>query len=525
MRDVGGLALGEVDVATLADRTEGWAAALQLATLSMQGRDDVAGFVAGFAGDDRYVVDYLADEVLSRQSAEVRDFLLRTSVLERLAGELCDAVTGRPGGRAMLELLDRANLFLVPLDDRRQWYRYHHLFADVLRAHLDAEHPGEAQTLHRRASDWYAQADEPVAAVRHSLAAADVERAADLVEAAVPALGRARAEATLRAWVDDFPDDVIRRRPVLALGLVGGLMQYNDFGPAEQMLHAVERWLPAIRAHLHLSPEADDRAAGTDAPTAGDLVFLDEGALAKVPATVAMYHAAFALVHGDPAATIRHAGLALARAAPGDHLARGAAEALSGLACWTGGDLEAAHRWYSRSVPDLISAGHLADVLGCTVTLADLRIAQGRLAEARQAYDDGLRLAGGDTAPLRGAADMHTGIAEIALERGDLDTAREHLLRSQELGEALALGQNPYRLKAASACWPRPRVIWAPPAICSSRPSRCTSATSPPTSDPCTPGSRASTSRRETSTRRCDGPGSTTCQRPKPSPTPESSST
>lgn len=450
LAEVGGLALERADVATLADRTEGWAAALQLAQLSMQGRDDVSSFVAGFAGDDRYVVDYLADEVLSRQTDEVRDFLLCTSVLDRLSGDLCDAVTASTGGRARLEALDRANLFLVALDDRRQWYRYHHLFADVLRAHLEADRPGDVPALHRRASDWYAKADEPAAAVKHALAAGDVDRAADLVEAAVPELGRRRAEATLRGWVDDFPDEVIRRRPLLALGLVGGLMQHNEFAPAEEMLAAVERWLPAIRTRLGGPAGEPD---SSDAPSADELVSVDEESLSRVPAAVEMYRAALALVHGDPAATIRHAEVAAAAALPDDHLARGAASALSGLARWTGGDLEAAHAAYAASVDHLLRAGHVADVLGCTITLADLRIAQGRLSEARHAYEEGLRLAvadGPDT-PLRGVADMHTGIAEVALERGDLATAREHLLRSQELGEALGLGQNPYRLKAAHA--------------------------------------------------------------------------
>ena len=146
-----GLGLAARDVAALEGRTEGWIAALQLAALSMQGRDDIAGFIAGFAGDDRYIVDYLVEEVLQRQPAEVRDFLLETSILDRLTGPLCDAVTGHDGGKAMLEALDRGNLFLVPLDDRRRWYRYHQLFADVLRAHLLDERPDRVPDLHRRA--------------------------------------------------------------------------------------------------------------------------------------------------------------------------------------------------------------------------------------------------------------------------------------------------------------------------------------------------------------------------------------
>ena len=138
-----GLQLSAGEVSTLEGRTEGWVAALQLAALSLQGREDAAGFIDGFAGDDRHVVDYLVEEVVHRQPEDVRDFLLRTSVLTRLSGPLTDAVTGRTDGRAMLEALDRDNLFLVPLDDQRRWYRYHHLFADMLQARLLDERPGE----------------------------------------------------------------------------------------------------------------------------------------------------------------------------------------------------------------------------------------------------------------------------------------------------------------------------------------------------------------------------------------------
>ena len=147
-----GLKLSADEVSTLEERTEGWVAALQLAALSLQGREDLAGFIDGFAGDDRHVVDYLIEEVVHRQPEEVRDFLLQTSVLSRLSGPLTDAVTGRADGRVMLEALDRDNLFLVPLDDQRRWYRYHHLFADMLQAQLLDERPGEVPELHHRAS-------------------------------------------------------------------------------------------------------------------------------------------------------------------------------------------------------------------------------------------------------------------------------------------------------------------------------------------------------------------------------------
>ena len=135
--------------------------------------------IASFAGDDRYIVDYLVEEVLQRQPEDVRSFLLQTSILDRMTGPLCDAVTGQAGGKAMLEVLDRGNLFLVPLDDRRKWYRYHHLFADVLRSRLLDEQPDRVQELHGRASDWYAQNGEPAEAIRHALAGEDFQRAGD----------------------------------------------------------------------------------------------------------------------------------------------------------------------------------------------------------------------------------------------------------------------------------------------------------------------------------------------------------
>src|SRR5437867_2981052 len=218
-----GLDLTAHDMAVLEDRTEGWIAALQLAALSMQGRDDVAGFIADFAGDDRYIVDYLVEEVLQRQPDDVQTFLLQTSILGRLSGPLCDAVTGQGGGKAMLEALDRGNLFLVPLDDRRRWYRYHHLFADVLQARLLDEQPGQVPDLHRRASAWYQQNGEPAVAIGHALAAEDFERAADLAELEIPAIRRTRQEAMVHGWLELIPDEVVRVRPVLSVGFAGAL--------------------------------------------------------------------------------------------------------------------------------------------------------------------------------------------------------------------------------------------------------------------------------------------------------------
>jgi LuxR family maltose regulon positive regulatory protein len=427
-----GLDLRATDLARLEARTEGWVAALQLAALSLRGRADVTGFIDGFAGDDRYVVDYLVDEVLARQPDDRRAFLLQTSILERLSGPLCDALTQRHDGRAVLELLDRSNLFVVALDDSRRWYRYHHLFADVLRVHLLDERPDEVAGLHRRAAAWYAAADEPVSAVRHAVLAGDVEHAADLVERSVIGMLRDRQEATARGWIDDIPYDVVQRRPVLAVGLIGALMSSGDVEDVGRRLDDVERLLSG-------PPE--------------DMVVLDESELARLPGAIEMYRAALALVAGDPTATVAHADLAIARAAAGDDLTVAAASALSGLASWSRGDLEAADRGYSVAVDGLRRAGNHGDVLGCCLTLADLRLTQGRLRDARRTYEDALRLAADQEVggPLRGTADMVVGLSQVALEHGDLDEATTLLSRVDELGEHNGLPQHPYRWRVARA--------------------------------------------------------------------------
>jgi len=441
LNDVVGLGLAAKDIAALEGRTEGWIAALQLAALSMQGRDDIGGFIAGFAGDDRYIVDYLVEEVLQRQTEQVRIFLFRTCLLDRLSGPLCDAVTGESGGRATLEALDRANLFLVPLDDSRHWYRYHHLFAEMLQAHLFDERADEVADLHRRASQWYDQHGQALPAVRHALAAGDVGRAADLVELAIPALQRDRQEATIRGWLDVIPAEIVRMRPVLGVGLVGALMAGNEFDGIERRLREAERWL---------EPATEDRT-GSPSPAAG-MVVVDMGELARLPGTIQMYRAALALVGGDAPATLRHAQVAIDRAADDDHLTRAGASALSGLAFWGQGDLDAAHRAYSACVEGLRRAGNISDVLGCSITLADIRITQGRLGDALRTYDQAVQLAGRVAGTvLRGTPDMYVGMSQIACERGDLEAATGHLLRSQQLGEHTGLPQNPYRWRVSMA--------------------------------------------------------------------------
>jgi LuxR family transcriptional regulator, maltose regulon positive regulatory protein len=462
LKEMMGLNLSAKDIAALEERTEGWIAGLQLAALSMRGREDMPAFIRAFAGDNRYIVDYLVEEVLQRQPEGVRSFLLQTAILDRLNGPLCDALLGIENAELkmendqaqradsqfslfnsqfILEELERMNLFLVPLDDTRQWYRYHHLFADVLAAHLRAEQPNLVATLHRRASAWYEQHDSAADAIRHALAAEDFARAADLLELAVPAMRRSRQEATLLGWLEALPDQLLQVRPVLSAVYAGALLASGKLQGVEARLLSAEQWLDTTA----------DRRAQPDAPAAA-MVVVDEEAFRLLPGSIAVWRAGQALVLGDVAGTVTHARRALDLVPEDDHLGRGGAVALLGLAFWASGNLEAAHRTYADGMALVQRAGHLSDAISGAIARADIRIAQGRLHEAMRTYEQALQLATAQGDPvLRGTADLYVGMSELERERNDLHAATQHLLSSKELGEHTGFPQNRSRWSVVMA--------------------------------------------------------------------------
>jgi LuxR family maltose regulon positive regulatory protein len=429
-----GLSLSAEDIAALEARTEGWIAGLQLAALSMKGQQDVHGFIQAFAGDHRYIVDYLVEEVLQRQLEDIRNFLLQTSILERLNGPLCDVVTTQAGSKSKLESLQRDNLFLIPLDDKRHWYRYHYLFADVLRMHLTAEQPDLVPILHNRASIWYEQNGLTADAIRHALSAEDFERAAELIERALPILRQSRQESTLLGWLKELPDELFQNHLVLNVNYAGTLLQTGQFDGVEARLRDIEQWL-ATPEDIRFRP-----------------VYVGEEDFQRLPSSVAMYRAAIALAQGDLVNAMNHARKVLELAREDNDFPRGAASSLLGLASWASGDLETGYRMFAEGMSHLQKVGFISDVIGGSVTLADIRITQGRLREAMNIYERGLQLATKQGASvLRGAADMHVGMSALYFERNELNTAEQHLLKSKELGELNELLKNPYRWRVTKA--------------------------------------------------------------------------
>ena len=405
-------------MAALAARTEGWAAGLRLAALSLRGREDMAGFVAAFAGSHRYVLDYLTEEVLGRQGEEVRAFLLETSVLDRLSGPLCDAVTGRAGSQALLEQVEREGLFLLPLDEVRGWWRYHHLFADLLRACLQQEQPGYAAKLHGKAAAWYSGHGLSDDAIRHAVAADEMTWAARLIEQNFDEFYYLRGEAaTIRRWLSALPADLVRSRPRLLLA-----QAFMATGRSDRVEEVEELVDAAERAPRPAASEPFEPSAGQ----AGSL-------LVNVQALIPLHRSYLAALRGDAEAAAAFASKALAETSEADRLADFARWNLA-VAEWLRGRLAAAERGAASSLARWQAAGLLAVAAWNGYELARIQRAQARLDVVVLTCGRAL-----DTAAVPGqppaltAGPAYVGLAEVAYQRNELDTALQHVTKGIEL--------------------------------------------------------------------------------------------
>jgi LuxR family transcriptional regulator, maltose regulon positive regulatory protein len=426
-----GLNLSPEDITALEARTEGWIAGLQLAAISLQGHADTSRRIQSFTGSHRFVLDYLVEEVLRQQPENIQKFLLYTSALDRLCGSLCDAVllSDSASGQETLNYLEHANLLIIPLDNHRQWYRYHHLFADVLQARLMEQQPNQIAVLHQRASEWYEHNNLPSDAIRHALAAEDFERAASLAELAWPAMSGSFQSIAWLGWVKALPDEVVRARPVLSLSYVWAFLNAGQLEAAEARLRDVERWLEPV-ADMQVGPES----------TPTGMVIVDEEQFQSLPVLLTLARAYHAQAVGNVSGTVKYARRVLDLLPEEDTQWRGDINALLGLAYWTNGDLEAAHRAFSDG---LERAGDLDVIIG-TFVLADIKMTLGQLHEAVRTCEYGLQLAAKHGEPI-GTEDVYSCISELHRQQGDLEASALDLAASRNLGEQVELPDWQYR--------------------------------------------------------------------------------
>ena len=422
LNEVMGLKLSPRDIAALESRTEGWVAGLQLAALSIQDREDVTGFIQAFSGSQRHVLSYLMEEVLDRRPEGTLNFLLQTSVLDRLCGPLCDAVTGQHDGDETLRKLEQANLFIVPLDDRGKWYRYHHLFAEVLRARLQQTQPDLIQELHCRASAWYERHELMDEAVNHALVAQVFDRAAMLVEQVAPAMIQRGELARLLTWLHTLPDDEIHAHPRLALSYGWGLLLSGEIRQAAAHLEAIEAVL------------AKDEAKRTP----------------EVQGHVAAMRARLLRESGDLASTIVLSRQGLAQLPKQDTLLRTRITLNLTIAHYLQGEFEPASQLLTETIATGQTLQHLLSTLSAIYTQTQILRAQGTLEQALQLCQEELELItlrGWNNFPAAGF--LYVAFGELLRERNELISAQEYLEKGLSLGQE---GGNPY-ISIAGHVW------------------------------------------------------------------------
>ena len=398
--------LNEAQINSLEAKTEGWIAGLQLAALSMQSLSNSTqcdDFIHSFTGSHRFVLDYLAEEVLNAQPEETQAFLLKTSVLPRFNASLCEKITGLSNSPALLNQLEAQNLFIIPLDESRQWYRYHHLFADVLKARLSGSSINCTQ-VHAQASEWFAEQRLFHEAIDHALQSDDPERAADIIATCWPELRKTEPEAIFMHWIKSLPEEVAINHPVLATYYSLAVLSYDP----EQ----AQRWIRSAQ-------QAVEKA----------------GEPAELTGILAICQAYAAGASGDFANIITYADKALDLLPESELTWRGAASILKSFVLWASGDIDGAAQATQAGFDAMRRDNEVSGAISSLFLLARMRIMQGQAAEAERLCQRGLKMIEPYPLAPQGSADIHVVLAVLALRRGDQDAANKQLLLAQSLGD------------------------------------------------------------------------------------------
>ncbi len=436
LEDMMGLQLSAEDIAVLETRTEGWIAGLQLAALAMQGHAsrDAAGFIKSFTGTHHFVMDYLVEEVLQQQSEKIQTFLLRTSILDRLCGPLCDAILldSFVNGQETLEYIEHANLFLISLDNERRWYRYHHLFTDLLRQRLGKiQTPEEIAQYHICASEWYEKNGDKAEAFRHLIAARDFSRAAGLAETSWQRMNENYQSAAWLGWVKQLPEELICSRPVLCTQIAWGFMDSGEVDVSESRLRDAERCL--------------------EGPSDG-MVIVDQEQFRILPARIAFARCYNAQTQRDFTSAMKFAELVFKLIPEENHFLRAQTAAILGATYWANGNLEAACRSLSDWIDSSLKVGNFIFAIAGASGKADILTAQGHLREALRTLQQSLQLAAKhEMEAQRVTAQNYLAVGMLYHEMGDDEAAALHIQKSFVLGDQFIRVDWPYRKNLAQA--------------------------------------------------------------------------
>ncbi len=422
------LGLSAAEIAALDKRVEGWIAGLQLAALSMRGRKDVSGFIKSFSGSHRFVLDYLVEEVLDQQSSDIQEFLLRTSILERMTAPLCNAVTDRDDSQGILAQLEQANLFLIHLDDQRRWYRYHHLFADLLRSRVEQAQPDLVLTLHCRASEWYESAELIEEAVAHASAGKAYERAATLVEQNAMQMIIDGKHPTVSKWLEALPDKLVRARPWLCV--YQAWIRYW-IGQREQ----VEECLQNAEQALASTPLPSDdlkQSAKSPIPTENEKPVFSEAERQHIAGYITALRASNALNNEEISRALEMAQRAVELLPEGDYMQSLAGITL-GAAHGSRGDVVAAQQAYAEASASARKRGYRTLSVSATCYLGMAQAKQARLHEAFETYREAQEQAigpDGQQLPIAGFPLVKLG--DLSREWNDLEAASRDLIKGVE---------------------------------------------------------------------------------------------
>ena len=425
LNEVMKLALTEEDIEILDSRTEGWIAGLQLAAISLKGRD-TRSFIQAFSGSHRYILDYLVEEVLDHQPAEVRSFLLGTSILERLCAGLCDVVLDRDNSQDLLVELDTENLFIIPLDDIRHWYRYHHLFGELLRSQLSFQQPELARLYHQRASDWYDEQGYIEDSINHAFAAEDFERAARLVEKYARDMLHQSKYSLLSSWIEALPDELVTTRAWLCVYQSWTRHWAGLREEGERYLEVAERL-----ADEHQTAGPEDNSSGE-----AETLSMQDAEL--LPGYIATVRAHYAVINEEVKRAVEQSQYALKILPKDDFFTRGTAGVALGAAYWAMGDVRGAEDAFAECASNALAGGFNYRASSALVYLGIQQVKQARLRAAEQTYKRALSLsegAGGKRYPNAGYP--LSKLAELSCEWNQLDEAHSYAVSGVELCQQL----------------------------------------------------------------------------------------